>query len=128
VYGQSIARQRFSKHVITQATIEVRVFAARCWVTNATMGSLLPAPRQLLCNDTVNKFQQWRRSFLCGRAEATTVQYEPESSSRQFSSRQFTTSSPLLRTTRQVTSLRVISCKVNRSSSAKERSNRQSVK
>jgi hypothetical protein len=33
VDGQSIATQRLSKHVITHATIEVRVFAARCWVT-----------------------------------------------------------------------------------------------
>jgi hypothetical protein len=32
VDGQSIVRQRLSKHVITQATIEVWVFAARCWV------------------------------------------------------------------------------------------------
>jgi hypothetical protein len=31
VDGQSIARQRLSKHVITHATIEVRVFIARCW-------------------------------------------------------------------------------------------------
>jgi hypothetical protein len=25
------------------------------------------APRPLLCNDSVNTFQQWRLSFLCGR-------------------------------------------------------------
>jgi hypothetical protein len=33
VDGQSIARQRLSKHVITQAIVEERVFACRCWVT-----------------------------------------------------------------------------------------------
>jgi hypothetical protein len=38
----------------TQATIEVRVFSARCCVTHATMGSLLSAPRPLIRNDSVN--------------------------------------------------------------------------
>jgi hypothetical protein len=33
VDDQSIARQRLSKHVITQATVEEWVFACRCWVT-----------------------------------------------------------------------------------------------
>jgi hypothetical protein len=35
VDGQSIAKQRLSKHVKTQATIEVRVFIARCWATSS---------------------------------------------------------------------------------------------
>jgi hypothetical protein len=51
----------------TQTTTEVRVLTARCWVTNATMGSLLSAPRPLLRNDSIKAFQQYRRSFLCGR-------------------------------------------------------------
>jgi hypothetical protein len=34
----------------------------------AIMGSLLSAPRQLLCDDSIHMFQQWRRRcFLCGR-------------------------------------------------------------
>jgi predicted deacetylase len=38
---QSIARQRLSKHVKTHATIEIRVFIARCWArSSATMTSL----------------------------------------------------------------------------------------
>jgi hypothetical protein len=40
----------------THATIEERMFSARWWVTHATAGSLLSAPRQLLCNDSVNTF------------------------------------------------------------------------
>jgi hypothetical protein len=35
VDDQIIARQRLSKHV-THATIEVRVFIARCWATRST--------------------------------------------------------------------------------------------
>jgi hypothetical protein len=56
------------------------------------------------------------------------VQYEPDSSSRQFSSRQLTTSSPQLRTRIQVTGLRVISCRVNNCSLVKERPNKQRFK
>jgi hypothetical protein len=36
--GQSIARQRLSKHVITEATIEARMFATRCWVMKQQWG------------------------------------------------------------------------------------------
>jgi hypothetical protein len=48
VDGQSIARQRLSKHVKTHATIEVRVFIPRCWATSsAKMNS--PARSHVTC-------------------------------------------------------------------------------
>jgi hypothetical protein len=53
VDGQSITRQRLGKHVITQATIEIRMFIARCWATrSAAMNS--PARNQVA-------------SILCGQ-------------------------------------------------------------
>jgi hypothetical protein len=68
VDGQSIARQRLSKHIITHATIEVRVSIAHCWATSsAIMISLWSVPWLLLCNDSANTFQQQRGSFLCSR-------------------------------------------------------------
>jgi hypothetical protein len=48
VDGQSIAKQRLSKHGITQRTMEVRVFIARCWATSsAPMNS--PARNHVTC-------------------------------------------------------------------------------
>jgi hypothetical protein len=52
----------------------------------------------------------------------------PDKFSSAESSRQLKTRSPQLETRRQVTGLCVISCKVNKCSSAKERPNKQMVK
>jgi hypothetical protein len=55
VDGQSIARQRLSKHVKTYVTIEVRVFIVRFWTTSsAPINSLRSAPRPFLCSHSIN--------------------------------------------------------------------------
>jgi hypothetical protein len=69
VDGRSTAKQRLSKHVTTHPTLEVKVCTARYWATLSTiMNSLRSAPRLLLCNDSVNTFQHYERSSLCGSA------------------------------------------------------------
>jgi hypothetical protein len=56
----------------------------------AIMGSLLSAPRQLLCNDSIHTFQQYRTSFLCGRCGGyITSSRWSQFSVRVFSSVQF---------------------------------------
>jgi hypothetical protein len=53
----------------THSTIEERVFTARYWVKHATMGSLLPAPRPLLCYDWCTHFNNRGRVFCAVGAE-----------------------------------------------------------
>jgi hypothetical protein len=54
----------------THATIEVRVFTARCWVTHATMDSLLSAPQPLLYNNWYTRFNNKDGVFCVIGAEA----------------------------------------------------------
>jgi hypothetical protein len=55
----------------THATIEVRVFIARCRATSsATMNSLRSASQRLLGNDSVNTLQQENGVFCAVSVEA----------------------------------------------------------